>query len=263
MSDMSLAALSSGVQKGPLIQTIYGIEKVGKTTFASKAPSPVFLAIEKGTEQLDVVRFPKPQNFQDVISAISHLLQEEHEFKTLVIDSLDAAEVLAQREVVSQHGISSLEEIGYGSGYKEADEKMLNMLDGLEMLRDIKGMHVIILAHSVVTTFNDPDAESHSVYDIHCRPKVVARVKYISDCILFANFDKTVKEERQGLKKNVKAETSGRRIIYTQHKASASAGNRIGLPSILDLDGDRYWNWINTNYYGHTENASNNKQQKA
>lgn len=249
---MALDNLIGGVQKGALIQTIYGVEKIGKTTFTSKSPAPIFLAVEKGTEQLDVTRFPKPDSFTDIISAINFLLQEEHQFQTLVLDSLDAAEILAQREVVSENKVACIEDIGYGSGYKQADEKMLNMLDGLEMLRDLKGMQIFIIAHSKIGTFNDPDSESHSIYEIDCRGRVVSRVKYISDCLLFANHDKIVKEHKQGLKTEHKAESTGRRTLYTQHKAAFSAGNRISLPPIIELDGERYWGWINKQYYGLT-----------
>lgn len=252
MANMALDQISSGVQKGALIQTLYGIEKIGKTTWASRAPNPIFLAIEKGTEQLDVQRFPKPDTFSDAIAAINYLISEEHQFKTLVVDSLDAAEILAQREVVAQNEVSCLEDIGYGSGYKQADEKMLNLIDGLEVLRDVKGMQILILAHSKITTFNDPDSESHSVYEISCRDRIVSRVKYVSDCLLFANHDKIVKEHVQGLRKEHKAESTGRRKLFTQHKAAFSAGNRIGLPALIDLDGDKYWSWINKNYYGTT-----------
>lgn len=260
MADMKLENVSRGKILGALIHTLYGIEKIGKTTFAATgSPNAIFLAVEKGTEQLDVQRFPKPESFQDVLSAINYLLNEEHDFKTLVLDSLDASEILAQREVVNQNQVASLEDLGFGSGYKQADEKMLNLLDGLELLRDQKGMQIIIIAHSKISTFNDPDAESHSVYEIDCRSKVVGRVKYISDCLLFANFDKIIKETKQGLKTDVKAESTGRRTVFTQHRASFSAGNRIGLPAIIPLDGERYWTWINQNYYNITNEKKGDK----
>ena len=249
MANMSLDQVTSGVQHGALIQTIYGVEKVGKTTFTTYAPAPIFLPVEKGTDQLDVKRFPKPDTFQDILGAINTLLTCDHDYKTLVVDSLEAAEILSQREVVAQNNVASIVDISYGAGYKEADEKMLNMLDGLELLRDVKGMQIFIVAHAKVDTFNDPDTESHSVYTIDCRDKVVGRVKYMSDCLLFANHDKIVKSTQKGLKKEQKAETTGRHVLHTQHKASFYAGNRIGLPPLLELDGKRYWEWINTNYY--------------
>ena len=39
---------------------LYGPEGIGKTTFASRFPEPLFIDTEGSTRQLDVARLPKP-----------------------------------------------------------------------------------------------------------------------------------------------------------------------------------------------------------
>ena len=67
---MSLKNVTRGVVKKPLRVVVYGPPGVGKTTFASQAPNPIFLPVEDGTDFLDVARFPKPKTFDDVLEAI-------------------------------------------------------------------------------------------------------------------------------------------------------------------------------------------------
>ena len=104
---LSLASLQrTNVLKPPRI-LIYGVAGVGKTTFASQAPSPVFLWTEDGAGTLDVTGFPLATSFDDVLQALSALYSEDHGFQTVVIDSLDWLEPLVWRHVCRQHGWGS------------------------------------------------------------------------------------------------------------------------------------------------------------
>ena len=81
--------VSKGKIKKPILAVVYGPDGVGKSTFAASAPHPIFLGTEDGTSHLDVTRFPTPQNFEDVFRAIKELSESKHDYKTLVIDTLD------------------------------------------------------------------------------------------------------------------------------------------------------------------------------
>jgi hypothetical protein len=52
-------------------------------------PNPVFLPIEDGLGQISVPAFPRPASFAEVLDAVRVVATEEHQFQTLVIDSLD------------------------------------------------------------------------------------------------------------------------------------------------------------------------------
>ena len=74
---------------------IYGEHKLGKSTFASQAPAPIFIQTEDGLDAIDAKAFPLCKKWGDILEAVATLYQEQHEFKTLVIDSMDWAEKLA------------------------------------------------------------------------------------------------------------------------------------------------------------------------
>ena len=99
MSKMSLTNLITGRQQKPLRLVVYGVEGVGKSSFAAASPAPIFLNAEDGTAHLDVARFPQPDNFNEMLEAIGTLYTEQHAFETLVLDSADWAEQIVRSHV--------------------------------------------------------------------------------------------------------------------------------------------------------------------
>src|SRR5579871_2912516 len=85
-SRMSLANVRKGILAAPLRVLLYGVEGVGKSTFAMRAPAPIFLGKENGTEELPVARLPEPQTWDEVLEGIALLQNSDTEYKTLVID---------------------------------------------------------------------------------------------------------------------------------------------------------------------------------
>ena len=68
----------------------YGSEGIGKSTFASKFPEPLFIDTEGGTKQLDVSRFPTPETWQELLDEIDAVIEEPEICRTLVIDTIVA-----------------------------------------------------------------------------------------------------------------------------------------------------------------------------
>ena len=52
---------------------IYGPEGIGKSTFASQFPDPVFIDTEGSTNSMDVARFPKPPSWQMLLEEIQYV----------------------------------------------------------------------------------------------------------------------------------------------------------------------------------------------
>lgn len=237
MNQMSLDNLIVGKRKTPFRITLYGLEGVGKTTFAAGAPNPIFIGAEDGSDGLDVTRFPAPQSLQDVLNAITVLFQDEHDFETVIIDSADWLEQIISKSLCHQHNWESIEDAGYGKGYKMVGEKFKEVLDGLSFLRNERGMNIVIIAHSVVKAFNDPTGESYDHYTLATSEKqITPLLKQWPDALLFADFDKSKKEVGEGLNKRTVAKSYGRRELHTQHNAAHDAKNRYNLPKKLPLE---------------------------
>ena len=142
--------LNKGKETLPQRVVLYGPEGVGKSTLAAAFPAPVFLDTEGGTSHMDVTRFDKPASWQSVTEAVKQLQSEDHDFKTLVVDTMDWAErLLADYICRSQHK-TGLEDFGYGKGYVYLAEAVSKFLTTLDALRMTRGMNVLLVAHSTI-----------------------------------------------------------------------------------------------------------------
>ena len=111
---------------------LVGDPGVGKSTLGADAPSPIFLGAEDGTAHLDVARLPQPEMWADVLAAVALLAREPHEFKTLVIDSLDWIEPLVHAFVCAEAKVKSMEDVSYGKLYIAAVEQWRLLISALD-----------------------------------------------------------------------------------------------------------------------------------
>ena len=80
---------------------IYGVQGIGKTTLAANMPNPVFLASEDGLGGLVDIPHWDIESHQDVIDGIKTLITEEHDFKTVVLDTVSALEVVLHEQLLA------------------------------------------------------------------------------------------------------------------------------------------------------------------
>jgi hypothetical protein len=230
---MRLDALVKGKQQAPIRVLLFGVEGIGKSTFGADAPSPIFLGAEDGTSQLDVTRFPQPSAWTDVLDAVRTLQNEEHSFKTLVLDTVDWAEPMLWSHICKRDGQESIEAYGYGKGYQAALDEWRIFLAALERLRAAKGMHVLLLAHSAIRPFKNPEGEDFDRYELKLNAKAGGLLKEWCDAVLFANFETFASKDSKT--KRVRGVSTGARLIYTERRAAYDAKNRYGLPDQLPL----------------------------
>jgi hypothetical protein len=233
---MSLAAVKSGRVQRPLKTILYGVAGIGKTTFAAGAPSPIFLCAEDGTAQLDVHRFPEPTSWQEALDAIDALKTEQHEFKTLVVDTLDWLEPLCWRDVCRRSGKPDIEAFGYGKGYVAAVDEWRVFLARLEALQRARGMHVLLLAHGVVKQHRDPSIEGFQRWTLKLHEKSAAVLTEWCDALLFATHETYTKKDGS----KTKGISTGARVVRTSWHAAYEAKNRFGLPDPMPLDWETF-----------------------
>ena len=239
---ISLSSLQRTIKKPPRI-IIHGEAKVGKTTFACSAPNPVVIQTEDGLGQIDVDSFPLATCYEDVIDALSALYAEEHEFKTLVFDSLDWFETLVWEKACRENNVSSIEDIkgGWGKGYIEAAYYWRLFFDGVTALRDHKGMTVIMTAHSEIKRMEDPSLPAYDCRGLKLHKRAAAIAEEYADCILYASIQtNTITEDAGFNKKRVRATSTGNRILHTIGQPAFLAGNRYSLPSPLPLSWESF-----------------------
>lgn len=230
-----------GKIKTPIRCLVYGIEGVGKSTFAASADNPVFICAEVGTNYLDVSRFPTPQNFADIKRYIQELTHEKHEFRTLVLDTLDWIEPLIWDQIIATatynkrgEKATNIEEVGggYGKGYEIALTEWAALLRGIDGLQAKTQMDVVMLSHCIIKNFANPEGENFDRYELKLNRKAAGRLKEWADEVLFASY-----EDCQVKGKGV---SDGTRILRTERRSAFDAKNRTGLPYKLPLSWQAY-----------------------
>jgi hypothetical protein len=231
---MSLASVVRGKQEAPDRVLLYGVEGIGKSTWAAGAPAPVFIPAEDGTSNLDVARFPEPDGWVDVLDALRILAEDKHDFQTVVLDTLDAVEPMLWRHICERDKKSSIEDYGYGKGYMAALDEWRVFLAALEKLRRTRGLGVVLIAHSWIRPFKNPEGDDFDRYELKLNAKAGGLLKEWCDSVLFAHYETYAsKNERTGAVKGV---STGARVVHTQRTAAWDAKNRFSLPESLPLD---------------------------
>ncbi len=215
---------------------IYGPEGIGKSTFASQFPRPLFIDTEGSTSHLEVDRLPRPTSWQMLRQYIKELKAGHMDYQTLVIDTADWAERLCEEAVCQANGKAGVEDFGYGKGYTYVKEEFGRMLDGLSDLIDA-GMNVVLTAHSIIRKFELPEETgAYDRYELKLGNKAgnqcAALAKEWADMVLFANYKEIVVTSKDGKKKV----SGGQRVMHTLHNPCWDAKNRHGLPEELPFD---------------------------
>ncbi|AWP28745.1 ATP-binding protein [Paenibacillus sp. Cedars] len=225
-------------QKGVL----YGPEGIGKSSLAAQFPNPVFIDTEGSTKQLNVQRLQKPSSWEMLKQQVQWVKQQgPTRFGSLVIDTVDWAEMLCVDSVCATHNKNGVEDFGYGKGYIYVAEEIGRFLNLLEDVVEA-GIHVILTAHAQIIKFEQPDEMgAYDRYQLKLGQKTGSRtaplVKEWADIVLFINY-KTFSIATDDKGKKHKAQ-GGTRTIYTTHHPAWDAKNRHGLPDELPLDYNR------------------------
>lgn len=235
----SLVGLKPTRIEAPWTVLVYGIPGIGKTTFAANMPKPIFICAEKGgADELNVVRYPdRVSNWNELREAIKRLTNEEHDFKTLVIDTIDDIEPWCWEMVVkTDPKAHTIEDVGGGfqKGYNVALDEWRKLLSDFEQLSTKRGMNIVLLAHCTRREQKNPQAENFDRWEPNIHKKAAGLIVGWCKTVLFAQEETTVKIIQRGEKP--KAVSSGERVLRTIWNAAYDAKNRHSLPDPLPLD---------------------------
>ena len=229
--------ITDGILGGAQRVVLYGPEGIGKTTFASMFPDPVFCDTEGSTRRYNLRRTPCPKSWTEIRAIVAYFIQYPDRLGTFVLDTADWAERLCIDHICAVNKQSGLEGFGYGKGYVYEAEEFGRLLDDLTALSE-RNVHILLNAHAQMRKFEQPDElGSYDRWEMKLTKKVAPMVKEWADMVLFANYQTyVVNVDGQGTTKGRNKVQGGRRIMKTAHHPCWDAKNRENLPEEMDFD---------------------------
>lgn len=231
---------------------MYGRSGQGKTSTAAQFLKPIFL-MARGEDglitlanagQIADTPFVPGQtgdtinSYFELTSTLDALIRETHDYRTVVLDAWVGFETLAQQHVCETQFGGDWGEHGYAS-YGKGDRAFVREIENLfarylKILVTHKKMTVVILAHTVVKTFQNPEGPNYDQYVGSPNDKIWPIVTRNADEIWFMHTPVGTKKADKADKKAI-GTSDGSRCIYTQAQPAFEAKTRLGLPACIDL----------------------------
>lgn len=239
---IDLSQLSKPTGQRPVIMTLFGEGGMGKTTLAAMFPNPVFIRTEDGTASLqgneNVSMFPVAQTVQDVLDAIEALATQEHDHKTLVLDSITQLATMIESEIVAADPkAKSINQAGggYGAGYGAASEMHRQVREWAGSLAYEKNMNIVFIGHADTETMDLPDMDSYNRYSVRLHKKSISHYTDNVDAVCMIRL--VTRTRGDGDKK--RALSNGEREIICHPQAASVTKNRFSIdaPLAFTFDG--------------------------
>lgn len=231
---------------------VYGVEGIGKTSFAAQAPDPLVIMTrgETGLETLmrsgalkPVRHFPEVESYTEFMNILDAVLEGDTGAKVLIVDCINGLAQLCAEHVCATKfngdwGVKGFGE--FGVGYATTLEEWAKVLKKLDSIRN-KGIGIICTAHAQVKSFSNPEGNDYDRYTPDMNIKLWGATAKWADIILFMNYFTSV--TREGFKN--KGKGGDIRMAYAQRTAAWDAKNRHNMPASFSLGNSAAEGWEN------------------
>ncbi len=230
-----------------LTALVYGPSKIGKSTWCSKADDALFLATEPGLNALEVFQTPITC-WDDLLQACAEIAEGKHEFKTIVVDTVDNAYKMCSDYVCKKFKIEHESDLGYGKSYALINNEFQRVINKLAFLP----YGLILISHS-----QERDIETRTGKHTRIVPTLPEKARKLVtglvDLILFCDLDMKTGEDGKPV---------WQRVMRTKPSPNYDAGDRTGrLPEVIPLDFSSFVKAFNNTAAGAAASAARPKPE--
>lgn len=220
---------------------LYGEPKIGKSTFASQFDKPLFLATEAGLNSLEAYQIPIA-SWEDFLEACKLIAGGKHEFKTIVIDTVDNLAKYCSDYILKKNNVQHESDLDFGKGYT---------MEGNEFLRVVTKLGLLPYGLFLVSHCEIKEIKTRTTSITKAVPTLAKTFRKVAlgmaDIILYAHtVQRTTKE---GITEEV-------RVLRTKAAETWEAGDRTGkLPAALEFSYEAF----QTAWTGNIEGGKTNE----
>lgn len=234
---MSILSSIAKPQDRPIFCTITGDAGLGKTSLAATFPSPIFIRAEDGLQAVPKAlrpdAFPVITTIDNLWEQLTSLIKEDHQYKTLVIDSITQLDTLFMNWIVDtdpKKPRTIAQALGgYGAGFQALSSLHGRVRKAAGILNEVKSMNIVFLAHADTETIELPDQDPYTRYNIRMQKKSVSHYVDNVDLCGFLKLETFT----QGDGERKKAISDGTRLLVTYATAANISKNRYGITEDL------------------------------
>lgn len=235
---MSLLSTIAKPAPRPPVITVVGEAGTGKSSFAATFPKPVFIRAEDGVGRISRKigtpdAFPVIGSSDDLFDQILALLKEEHDYSTLVIDSVTKLEEIFTREILEKDGRAktlSTAMGGYGAGSQALAAMHARVRRAAGALNDKRQMAVVFIAHADLETMRLPDTDDYQRHSLRLSSKSIAPYVDDVDVVGFVRLATALRGDDGERKKVV---STGDREFVCHTTAASVSKNGLGITAPL------------------------------
>lgn len=238
---LSLSSLRSSKSSNPPITILYGVDGIGKSSLAAEWPEPIYLPTpgERPPSDVDLPTPGEIESFGDLLDIMGELITEEHEHKTVIIDSLDGLEPMVNAVTCARIGATSIDSndkgspAAFGRGIVETETEWGEFMAGCRALTE-RGIAVVLIAHPEIKRFDSPVTDPYDRYQLKVNKRAAALVREQSDIVAFLNYRISIKTKEVAPKKEIShAEGGKERQIHLTEGPGFVAKNRYSTPDVI------------------------------
>lgn len=237
---MSLLEAIGKPEKRPLIGTVIGEAGVGKNSFAATFSKPIFIRAEDGVgRQSSKVEtpdaFPVVRKADDVFQQLLALLNEDHAYETLVVDSTTALDTIFTNDILEKDNAKTLARAlgGYGAGYDMLASMHGRVRKAAGLLNQRKNMTVWFLAHAALEEMRLPDKDDYLRYSLRLSKKALTFFIDDVDLVGHIRLQSALRGDDEERKRII---SNGDREFVCYSTASSVTKNGLGIVSALDFE---------------------------
>lgn len=225
--------------RAPVI-TLFADAGVGKTRAAATFPNCLFIRAEDGMQSIPADEkpdaFPIVENSTQLFDQLMALIKEDHDYSTLVIDSVSALETMFGKEVVDADEKNNLAKAGggYGGGYQLVANMHARVRKAAAILNEKKHMAIVFLSHAETVKVSPPDMEDYTQYSLRLNEKYSQ--KFYIDDVDIVGFIRLASALRGGDKERKRVISDGQRELIAYSTPASVSKNRYGITAPIPFN---------------------------